>query len=523
MAKRPLSKAHENRRRSKRLTPENSTDNIDLNEIFAARLTEKVFGRRATQVEKCGVQYLVDMRVQPQPSLARYLARLETAHPQGKAHFGTTWNRLKQFFSSSKDSAYSDILSLTDVQAFIKAFQAEQFAPEPSTAPKPVVSDLTTALAVTTRSQASKSPMNGSSSGSNSSSSSSLSAGTILRMTLEYEENFASFTGETWMLPSGACVDDVVARHVRTLNKESALHSFIIDRPTTVLNLFPDPADKAALTEILVQCEGESTKLVSAEEEAYIRLYDKEPARINEMLARGWLSISESQEQVPESFCESVHLALHLIYIVYRSCRFQLPEKASESFFVHTLWGFIDALILCDETLLFRPAEVHSQASSFRKNKDRAVEDASRQAVGRKVDGLILSASTLLELCTFEAARRDAGPKGTKALNDTYKMAKVMKDSFDIICGKANADISHQLVVYGVRIAGASLTFYSMRKRRGRFYQMVKDGSVSFPATWDDTTTISILTIVASVMALRQRVSHMAKQLPNGQLCHSSC
>ncbi|KAG9324691.1 hypothetical protein KVV02_001673 [Mortierella alpina] len=457
MAKRPLTV--EERRTSKRPTTEDTTDKVALDEIFASWLTEKVYGRRTTQVEECGVQYLVKMRLQPRPTLEGYIAHVEAAHPNAKGMLGTVWNKLKQFFSTEEGLVYEDIESMTDIQAFVTAFQGERFLNNH----KPTAPELS--------------------------------------------------ADEAWMLPSGACVDDIVSQYVRTLNRESALHSCIIDSPTTILDLFSDPEEKAALAEVLVNREGESTKLISPAEEAYMRLYDKEPTKMKELLSQGWQVGSESQEQVPESFRESIHLALHLIYVVYRSNRFQLPENASESFFVQTLWGFISTLVQCDETLLFRPAEVHSQASSLRKNKGRRMEDASRQAVGRKVDGLILSASTLLELCAFEAARKDAAPQGTKALSDSCKLAKVMKDSFDTICDRANTDIRSHLVVYGVRIAGASITFYSLRKRRGRCYQMVKDGTVSFPAKWDDTNTITILTIVASVMALRRRVSHMAKQV----------
>ncbi|KAF9987369.1 hypothetical protein BGZ75_000679 [Mortierella antarctica] len=520
MAKRPLTV--EERRTSKRPTTEDTTDKVALDEIFASWLTEKVYGRRTTQVEECGVQYLVKMRLQPRPTLEGYVAHVEAAHPNAKGMLGTVWNKLKQFFSTEEGLVYEDIESMTDIQAFVTAFQGERFldnhkptAPELSAGPLPAASD---PCAVLASSEASRSPTKSGGSGSNSSSgsrssSSTLSAGAVMRMRTEYDENFASFKDEAWMLPSGACVDDIVSQYVRTLSRESALHSCIIDSPATILDLFSDPEEKAALAEVLVNREGESSKLLSTAEEEYMRLYDKEPSKMKELLSQGWQGGSESQEQVPESFRESIHLALHLIYVVYRSNRFQLPENASESFFVQTLWGFISTLVQCDETLLFRPAEVHSQASSLRKNKGRRVEDASRQAVGRKVDGLILSASTLLELCAFEAARKDAAPQGTKALSDSCKLAKVMKDSFDTISDRANTDIRSHLVVYGVRIAGVSITFYSLRKRRGRFYQMVKDGTVSFPAKWDDTNTITILTIVASVMALRRRVSHMAKQV----------
>ncbi|KAF9960795.1 hypothetical protein BGZ65_011708 [Modicella reniformis] len=501
---------------SKRLTPENAEEKA-MDEVFATMLTEKVFSVRPTRLVECGVQYFAEMRLNPQPSVEGYLAHVQAAHPRTKAKLGTVWNRLKDFFSSSDSTTYSDIKEMANVQAFIEAFQTERYIqvdeptqPEPSTAPAPAISDPSTASASTTRSQVSISNTNSSSSSSNS----TLSARAIMRMKIEYDQNFAIFQGEAWKLPSGACVDDIVGQYVRALIKESALHSFVIDLPTIILDLFSDPEDKAALTEALVKREGERTKLVNTTEEAYLRLYDKAPAKIKEMLSQGWQRVCESEDQVPEEvFRESIHLAFHHIYVVYRNNQFKLPEEASESFYLQTLWGVFNTLILCDETLIFRPAEVHSQASSLRKNKDRKAEGTTKQAVGRKVDGLIVSTSTLLELCVLEAARKDAGPNGTKALSDTRKMAKVMKDSFDTICARANTDISSFLVVYGIRIAGASMTFYSMRKRPGRFYQMANDGTVSFPIQWDRSTTITILTIISSVMALRKRISDMAKQV----------
>lgn len=54
-----------------------------------------------------------------------------------------------------------------------------------------------------------------------------------MRMKFEYDQNFTACQGEVWKLPSGVCVDDIVTEYVRTLSKGSALHSFVIDLPTT--------------------------------------------------------------------------------------------------------------------------------------------------------------------------------------------------------------------------------------------------------------------------------------------------
>ncbi|KAK3805754.1 MAG: hypothetical protein J3Q66DRAFT_422449 [Benniella sp.] len=59
----------------------------------------------------------------------------------------------------------------------------------------------------------------------NSSISSTLSARGVEKMN---EQNFRAFQDEAWTLSSGACFDDIVAQYVRSLKKESSLHSSII-------------------------------------------------------------------------------------------------------------------------------------------------------------------------------------------------------------------------------------------------------------------------------------------------------
>lgn len=115
----------------------------------------------------------------------------------------------------------------------------------------------------------------------------------------------------------------------------------MVDLPTVIIDLFSDPEDKAALTDVLVKREGERAKLVSTMEEAYLHLYDNGPAKVKEMLSQGWKSVCKTEKEVQEEvFRESIHLALHHIYVVYRNNYFKLSEEASESFYLQTLWGF---------------------------------------------------------------------------------------------------------------------------------------------------------------------------------------
>ncbi|KAF9167749.1 hypothetical protein DFQ26_003333 [Actinomortierella ambigua] len=584
---------------SKRLTPEDAHE-TPMDEAFALSLTKAVFGRRPSVFEKSGIQYIVKMRLKPQPTTLGFLSHMETSHPQSKAKFAAVWKSLKDFFDPDNDTAYSEFRVMVDTQALVEAFQGERYIEHgdptqpgpsaasasvgsrsdritrsrssvasssvgsilstsglttrsrpsvasspvgsilstsdrttrsrPSVASSSVGSILTSTSDLTTRSQpsvvsssvgskistASRLTTRSRSSGystrssSSSSSNSTLSEGAISKMRSEYDTNFAAFKGEPWNLASGTCVDDIVGQYVCGLIKESALHSFVVDFPTTVINLFQSPEDKEALSKVLMK-KGWGAKLTNPAEEAFVRRYNKEPAKVVEVLSHGWSVAGEGDDaQVPDTlFCQSVHLALHHIYVVYSNHQFTLPEKAPESFYVHTLWGFIGMLFLQDKNFSFRTGEAHSYASFLRKNKGRKPEESVRQAVGRKVDGLVISRSAALELCVMEAASKDAGPFDTKALGDTRKISKVLKDSFDAICAKATKDISSELAVFGLRIAGRSLTFYAMRRLQGRLYQLCTDGTVSFPLQWDESTSMTILTIVASMIALRKRVSDM--------------
>jgi hypothetical protein len=472
-----------------------------------------VFGRRPTRFEKSCAQYIVDMRLNPQPTTIGFLTQMQATHPLSQAKFADVWRRLKDFFDPVNDTAYSGLQEMINIQALVEAFQREQYIqdgnsiqPAPNVAPAPAILE---PRSTSDHSASSRTSGDTASRISNTTSHSTLSAEAISKMRAEYDDNFAAFKSEAWKLASGACVDDIVGQYVRDLNKESALHSFVIDFPTTILNLFPNPDDKVALTEVLEE-RSWGEKFTNSTEEAYIRGYNKEPLKLVEVLSQGWPIACEDGAQSPDIlFCQSVHLALHHIYVVYNNYQFTLPEEAPESFYAHTLWGFISMLFLQDKAFIFRTAEVHSHASFLRKNKDRKVEGTTRQAVGRKVDGLVISRSTLLELCVIEMARKDAGPNDTKALRDTRKLSKVLKDSFDAICMKSTKDISSELSVFGLRIASRSITFYTMRKLDGRLYQLCNDGTVSFPLQWDEENTVTILTMVASIVALRKRMSEM--------------
>ncbi|OAQ23780.1 hypothetical protein K457DRAFT_130307 [Linnemannia elongata AG-77] len=121
-----LQRVRGNAFKSKRLTPENVEEKA-MDEVFAAMLTEKVISLRPTRLEACGVQYIAEMRLNPRSDVEGYLAHVQTAHTLAKAKFGTVWNRLKEVFSSSDGTTYSDIEEMANVQALVEAFQTERY------------------------------------------------------------------------------------------------------------------------------------------------------------------------------------------------------------------------------------------------------------------------------------------------------------------------------------------------------------------------------------------------------------
>ncbi|KAF9150844.1 hypothetical protein DFQ26_001438 [Actinomortierella ambigua] len=110
------------RPKSKRLTAESADKTMD--KVFTETLTSKVFA----------------------------------AHPRAKVKFGAAWYRLNEFFSSTDDATYSDIEEMTNVQALVDAYQAEQYIqdnepmlPGSNIAPAPAILDPSTASTPTTR------------------------------------------------------------------------------------------------------------------------------------------------------------------------------------------------------------------------------------------------------------------------------------------------------------------------------------------------------------------------------------
>ncbi|KAI8596635.1 hypothetical protein EDD21DRAFT_438756 [Dissophora ornata] len=153
-----------------------------------------------------------------------------------------------------------------------------------------------------------------------------------------------------------------------------------------------------------------------------------------------------------EVFCDNVFYAVEHIYKGYSQRNLSIPGKQSESWYLGMMWGFFDHFMGVKDSLDCQPDEICLQASSWRKNKGRSLE--SKHMMGRKADGVVVASASRLELCVIEAAKSDNGSTGTKALSDTMKLAKSMKDMSDLIRSKSSSDTRDEVVTFGIRVLG---------------------------------------------------------------------
>ncbi|KAI9240499.1 MAG: hypothetical protein BYD32DRAFT_433951 [Podila humilis] len=277
------------------------------------------------------------------------------------------------------------------------------------------------------------------SSRSSSSSSSSLSSSAVQRMADEFVQHYKEYTGRDWTLPSGTIADQILCSHIRTLTKESVLHSFVIQRTRPLLSLF-DAIDADAFQKHIADSDkSEAQGQLINWQRATIEQYDASPKEIWNKLKGGWATSDLPQDvdaSVAFSFRCSVYQTLLDLATVYRTHQYRLPQGKKESWYTTKVWGFLWKIIDAGGVLEYEPGEATSAASSLRKNSERDLE--SKQSQGRKIDGIVSCLATNLEICAVEAGKLDQGQSGTKILQDSVKMAKVLKDMFDAIHTRSN-------------------------------------------------------------------------------------
>ncbi|KAF9359843.1 hypothetical protein BGX34_008104, partial [Mortierella sp. NVP85] len=208
-----------------------------------------------------------------------------------------------------------------------------------------------------------------------------------------------------------------------------------------------------------------------------------------------------------------IHEAILGVHSFYMNQSYKLPKQQSEAWYRIKLWGFLTNFIDAGGKLEYQPGETTCRATMLRMNLVRDLETRHQQ--GPRVDGMITSSITQMEMCAIEAGKVDEGTTGTKVLHDCRKLAKTMKDMFDLICNRCPADCRRQLATFGILLSGANISFVSLRYVDGRYYRLHVESSISFPPTWDDEGIVSptIITLMTKLVHFKQRVEQMAKDV----------
>ncbi|KAF9415424.1 hypothetical protein BGZ76_004799 [Entomortierella beljakovae] len=283
---------------------------------------------------------------------------------------------------------------------------------------------------------------------------------------------FKKYEGEPWLLTSGTNVDDVLYQHVKTLTKVSALHHFVLDQINSILCLF-NQEDRDMLQQFISKRDSSSDKSIKlcSWKKREIRQYELAPNDIWTLLERGSGFRGEVYSDVNpkdvDTFRKSLFHAMLDITTVYRNSGNKLPLARLEIWYRTKVWGFLANLIDAGGILEFGPGDVMCTASSTMNNVERDLESKYRQ--GGKLDSVIICSTTRLELCAIEAGRWDSGATGTKVLQDRRKLAKVLKDMFEVICNRSQRpdDVRMELRTYALLISGALLItmIFTFKKR----------------------------------------------------------
>ncbi|KAI8348583.1 hypothetical protein B0O80DRAFT_429586 [Mortierella sp. GBAus27b] len=475
--------------------------------ILIKTISEAVFGFKRNKVEIKAVEYIVQLE-QDKPQAEAFMAFIKLAHPSARKEAMTrAWEKIRDFFGGQNEAQYESIQGFIDVTRMVTLFkdttsienaqengdkggsQATNALRRPSS---PETIGTSTSGGDSNGDNSTSTGSGSTSYGSNSvstGSSSNLSPTVITKMRSAFHASWSSYSGEGWVLPSESSLDDLLKQYILELNYESTLHSFIISDVEDVIRLAEDPRDKDQLALVLNQQRDDKVWKLAPTETKFVDLYCKSPVALKEILRNGCNhAIAEALKdgepgQLDENFCDSIHHIVDRYHRIYQRNLWRLPSGKSESWYRENVWWILGDLFNEPEVIAYEPGEHHSKASSHRKNCKRKSSNELQQ-VGRKMDGIIICCSPELELGAMEAAKADNGMHSTKALSDTIKLAKVMKDQFDRVHQSTVVDALEHITTYGIRVSGGSVFFYTMHHRRGRWYQFTCEGAASFPEVW---------------------------------------
>ncbi|KAK3809981.1 MAG: hypothetical protein J3Q66DRAFT_391182 [Benniella sp.] len=191
-----------------------------------------------------------------------------------------------------------------------------------------------------------------------------LSTTTAVKMNDHCVHNFQEFRGTPWLLSSGKDVDEALCQYTVTLKKESALHSFVIDKLNIVLSLF-DKDDQEVIRSLIDNGDKKllETCTVPEWQKLEIRRYQLPPKRLSEVLACGWKSEDNDVEKVP--FRRMIYDAILGVHSFYMNQGYKLPKQQSEAWYRMKLWAREDVGIPARRNNMSRNNATHEPSSGL--------------------------------------------------------------------------------------------------------------------------------------------------------------
>lgn len=300
----------------------------------------------------------------------------------------------------------------------------------------------------------------------------------------KFEESFSAMDSEKmWRLKSGRKVEEIIHESAKELDKESHLHSFVInDIDKDAKSLFSEEEWKEIFcTDVKKKPKIESSLIELMKKYTLNSINDLREAIYQPFISEGI------------KFDRSLHYNLDFINYAYRGMLFLWEMENSftsdtsklEGWYQHNIWSrLIDPAFHDIDVELLR-GESMSFASSDRKNEGKTV--SNRKKIGRKGDGIFRITKDRMEFGAIETGRKWEGLNGSKYLRDSLKLGKMLKDMFTQLVVECDGkeDVIRKLQVIGILNGGNRLQTITMdtprgyicRIQRGKVYEV--DGRLS--------------------------------------------
>ena len=337
----------------------------------------------------------------------------------------------------------------------------------------------------------------------------------------EFNDNYESFKGTSWVLPSGSVFDAVLREHVLAQTKQQSAHSFVWDAKDDLYPLFPQEEDNQAIKQRVDSMKEALPQLPQWQKDViskYNSLQSVEDAIQNGIKKK--VQIEGIEEKEYDKFNKMIFEFMCGVVSFYDDYGRQneLKEGLSERNHLK-LWGIFFRLLVKNGGVLYLDeGEIYSKASADRKNSTRSTE--TRQSSGHKMDGMIycLKASKL-EIAGIEGGKKNEGPNGTKVLLDGLKISKLLKDMLDKACDEAcsKGTISNTarkgIEVFGFLVSGLRIQFVSSKHFGGRFSYLIREKAESLPSHLDDQSFQIIRSLLSIFLRKRLQMEEAASRL----------